>query len=369
MSDLRTTPLFALHQELGARMVPFAGWSMPVQYKAGIMAEQKQCREKAALFDVSHMGQLEITGEKAAEQMESLVPADIQALRPGRARYTMLTGEDGGILDDLIVTRTEDGLFVVVNAGCRDADTAIIRKALEPQSKVVERTDRALVALQGPMAATVLERLCPKAAGLAFMQSAELDVDGLACRVSRLGYTGEDGYEISVDEADAEGFARKLLAFEEVEPAGLGARDSLRLEAGLCLYGHDIDTTTTPIEAGLRWTIGKRRIAEGGFPGHERIAAEIHTGPERKLVGLRPEGRAPVREDTEIQDGDGRIIGRVTSGAFSPTLGAPIAMAYVETSRAVPGSEVQAILRGKPVRATVEKLPFVPQNYHRQEKA
>ena len=369
MSDLRTTPLFALHQELGARMVPFAGWSMPVQYPAGIIAEHRQCREKAALFDVSHMGQLEIAGEGAAGRMETLVPADIQALAAGRARYTMLTAADGGILDDLIVTRTPDGLFVVVNAGCRDEDTAIIRKAMEPDFGVRELVGRALLALQGPMAADILERLCPGANGLAFMQSAELDVAGHACRVSRLGYTGEDGYEISVAAEAAEPLARILLDMDEVGPAGLGARDSLRLEAGLCLYGHDIDISTTPIEAGLRWTIGKRRIADRDFPGHERIIAEIHNGPDRRLVGLRPEGRAPVREGTEIQDGDGRIVGRVTSGAFSPTLGAPVAMAHVESANAATGTRLQAILRGKPVAAEVVKLPFVPHNYHRQEKA
>ena len=365
MSELKKTPLHSLHQEMGGRMVPFAGWSMPVQYPAGILAEHKQCRDSAALFDVSHMGQLSIRGEKAAELMETLVPAEIQALKPSRARYTMLTNDEGGIRDDLIVTRTEDGLFVVVNAGCREADTALIRAALEPSCTVEELNDRALVALQGPKAVTVLERLCPQVAELSFMQSAELDLSGIPCRVSRLGYTGEDGYEISVPAEVAEKFARTLLAAEEVEAAGLGSRDSLRLEAGLCLYGHDIDTTTSPIEAGLRWTVGKRRAAEGGFPGHERIRAEMHTGTERKLVGLRPEGRAPIREGAEAQDQDGRVVGKVTSGGFGPSVGAPIAMGYVTADLAEAGTRLSLISRGRPTPATVTALPFVPHNYRR----
>ncbi|MCB9942927.1 MAG: glycine cleavage system aminomethyltransferase GcvT [Geminicoccaceae bacterium] len=365
--DLKKTPLHDLHLELGGRMVPFAGWSMPVQYPSGILAEHNQCRRKAALFDVSHMGQLHIVGDGAAERMETLVPGEIRALKPGRARYTMLTNDEGGIRDDLIVTRTGNGLFVVVNAGCRDADTALIRAAMEPDLSVAELADRALLALQGPAAATVLGRLCPEVADLAFMQSAEFDVSGLSCRVSRLGYTGEDGYEISVHADHAVKLARTLLAAEEVEPAGLGARDSLRLEAGLCLYGHDIDTTTTPIEAGLRWTIGKRRAAEGGFPGHERILAEMHNSPERKLVGLRPDGRAPVREGAEVQDRDGHIIGKVTSGAFGPTVGGPVAMGYLTLARSQTGETVNVILRGKPVPATVTAMPFVPHNYHRKE--
>ena len=365
MSDQKKTPLFELHQELGGRLVPFAGWSMPVQYPSGIMAEHRHCREKAALFDVSHMGQVIIRGADAAARMETLVPGDIQILKPGRARYTMLTNDEGGIRDDLIVTKTEDGLFVVVNAGCRDDDIALIRSALEPACEVEELFDQALIALQGPAAVAVLARMCPEISDLAFMQSAEVKLSGLDCRVSRLGYTGEDGCEISVGADQAMKLARTLLAAEEVAPAGLGARDSLRLEAGLCLYGNDIDTETSPIEAGLGWTIGKRRRAEGGFPGDARILAEIQTGPARKLVGLRPDGRAPVREGAEIRDEDDAIIGRVTSGAFGPTVGGPVAMAHVDAAHAAPDTALQVILRGKPVAAKVAKLPFVPHNYHR----
>lgn len=365
MSELKRTPLHDLHRELGARLVPFAGWEMPVRYPAGILAEHQHGRAAAALFDVSHMGQVRLDGADAAIALERLVPADIQGLKPGRARYTQFTDGQGGILDDLIVSNAGDHLFLVVNAGCRDADLDHLRGALEPAVRVTELADRALLALQGPAAATVLARLAPPAAELPFMGTAEMDLSGVPCRVSRLGYTGEDGYEISVPAADAMPLARTLLAQPEVKPAGLGARDSLRLEAGLPLYGHEIDTSTTPVEAGLAWSIQKRRRQEGGFAGAEVILRQLAEGTTRRLVGIRPEGRAPAREGSEIQDADGRTIGKVTSGGFGPSLGAPVAMGYVETEHAEPGRELSLIVRGKPLPARVAALPFVPRRYHR----
>jgi len=366
LSELKRTPLHDLHRELGARLVPFAGWEMPVQYPAGILAEHQHCRNAAALFDVSHMGQVRLDGPDAATALERLVPADVASLAPGRARYTQLTDGAGGILDDLIVSNAGDHLFLVVNAGCRDADIDHMRTALEPAVQVRELADRALVALQGPMAATVLARLAPPCADLPFMGTAEMAVEGIPCRVSRLGYTGEDGYEISVAADEAVRLAKALLAHAEVEPAGLGARDSLRLEAGLPLHGHDIDATTTPVEAGLAWSIQKRRRQEGGFAGAETILRQLAEGPARRLVGLRPEGRAPAREGTEIQEpGGGRTVGKVTSGGFGPSVGGPVAMGYVETPCAEPGTELSLLVRGKPLPAKVAALPFVPRRYHR----
>ena len=365
LPEARRTPLYDLHREMGAKMVPFAGWDMPVQYPKGILQEHLWCRAHAGLFDVSHMGQLRIEGADAAAAMERLVPGNIEGLAPGNARYTVLTAPDGGILDDLIVTQAGDHLFTVVNAGCRDQDIAHIRGHLEPGNRVVELADRALLALQGPQAVTVLARMAPACAGMKFMQSAEMDVSGLRCRVSRLGYTGEDGFEISVPADHAAKLARTLLAAPEVEPIGLGARDSLRLEAGLCLYGHDIDTATSPIEAGLQWTIAKRRREQGGFPGAEIVQAQLRDGAKRKLVGILPEGRAPAREHTEIQDSAGRRIGEVTSGGFGPTVGGPVAMGYVEAASAEPGMTLALIVRGKPLPARVAALPFVPHRYQR----
>jgi aminomethyltransferase len=364
LAEVSITPLDALHRELGARMVDFAGWAMPVQYPTGIIKEHNQARERAALFDVSHMGQVSIDGPDAAVAIERLVPADIRSLVPGRARYTQLTNDAGGMIDDLIVTATATGLFVVVNAGGREQDLAHLRAELSEYT-VRLLADRALVALQGPAAVEVLAGMAPDVTDLGFMQSREMVLAGLDVRVSRLGYTGEDGFEISVHADHAAKFARTLLANENVAPAGLGARDSLRLEAGLCLYGHDIDATTSPVEAGLAWTIGKRRRAEGGFPGEERILRELHDGAERRLVGLRPEGRAPAREGAAILDDAGTPVGRVTSGGFGPTVQAPIAMGYVENRLREPGTALAIELRGKPVPAVVSKLPFVPHRYHR----
>jgi aminomethyltransferase len=364
-SDPRRTPLHALHAELGARMVDFAGWALPVQYPAGIMAEHRQCREAAALFDVSHMGQVHVHGDGAAEALETLVPGNIAGLGQDRLRYAVLTNAQGGVLDDLIVGRSVHGLHVVVNAACRAADLAHLRAALAPQHQVEELSDRALLALQGPAAAAVMTRLAPPAADLRFMQSAELDIGGQPCRIARSGYTGEDGFEISLATENAVSLARLLLDQAEVGPAGLGARDSLRLEAGLCLYGHELTPETTPVEAGLAWTIGKRRREQGGFPGADTILRQLRDGPARKLVGIRPQGRTPARENTEIQDQDGRSIGFVTSGGFGPTVGGPIAMGYVAAAHAAPGTPLVLIVRGRPHPAEVAPTPFVPHRYAR----
>ena len=363
----KTTPLNDLHIELGGKMVDFAGWSLPIQF-TGIMAEHRHCREKAGLFDVSHMGQVLIRGDGAASAFETLVPGNIEGLRPGQARYTVFTNDQGGVLDDLIVSRIEDGLFVVVNAGCRDADIAHMRAHLEPTFEVEELTDRALLALQGPAAVDVLAEHAPEAASLAFMQTMESTLAGVPARVSRLGYTGEDGFEISVAGDDAPGLARRLLDDERVLPIGLGARDSLRLEAGLCLYGHELTPEITPVEAGLVWSIGKRRRETGGFPGADVILKQLSAEQgktSRTLVGLRPVGRAPAREDTEIQDMSGRLIGYVTSGGFGPSVNAPISIGYVQAAYAKPGTSVKLMIRGKPHDAEVAALPFVPHRYHR----
>ena len=370
MSDqLRRTPLHDLHRELGARLVPFAGWEMPVQYPAGIIAEHQHCRASAALFDVSHMGQVRVAGPGVAAAFERLVPGNIAGLKPGQARYTVFTNDDGGILDDLIVSHAgrQDELFVVVNAGGREADLVHMRTRLDTAIEITELADRALLALQGPAAAAVLTRLAPDCAKLGFMSTAEMAVGGLPCRVSRLGYTGEDGFEISVAAGHAAEFARTLLASEEVRPAGLGARDSLRLEAGLCLYGHDIDATTTPAEAMLGWTVPKRRREARDFPGADAVVSQLTDGgPPRKLVGLRPDGRAPAREGAEIREAaTGRPVGRVTSGGFGPSVGGPVAMGYVEAALAEPGTEVGLVVRGQTLPARVAALPFVPHRYHR----
>jgi len=361
----RTTPLYDMHVELGGKIVDFAGWSLPIQYPAGIMAEHRHCREQAGLFDVSHMGQVIIRGAGAASAFEQLVPGNIEGLKLGRARYTTFTNEKGGILDDLIVSSIDDGLFVVVNAGCRDADIAHMRAHLEPDFEVEELTKKALLALQGPAAVDVLAKHTTDAAGLTFMQTMETTLAGVTVRLSRLGYTGEDGFEISVDNGDAAELARCLLGDERVLPIGLGARDSLRLEAGLCLYGHELTPEITPIEAGLTWSIGKRRREEGGFPGAGIIQEQIDKGPAKKLVGIKPEGRAPARDGTNIQDADDKTIGMVTSGGFGPSIGGPVSMGYVPTAFAEPGSAVTLLVRGKPQPARITELPFTPHRYRR----
>ncbi len=369
--ELLTTPLDGLHRELGARMVPFAGYAMPVQYPAGIIKEHEQTRHAAGLFDVSHMGQVRLTArhggslEDAARALESLVPADIVNLKPGRQRYTQFTNAAGGILDDLMVTSMGDHLYLVVNAGCKVEDIAHMRAELADRCELEVLEERALIALQGPRAVAAFAKLVPDCAALSFMQAATWDFDGDRLLVSRSGYTGEDGLEISVPGKGAETLVRRLLEDPDVAPVGLGARDSLRLEAGLCLYGHDIDTTTTPIEAGLAWSIQKRRRSEGGFPGAEVIQDQLANGTSRRRVGLRPEGRAPVREGAVIRDLSGNAIGAVTSGGFGATVGGPIAMGYVTSEHAQAGTALELELRGKGVPATVTALPFVPQGYQR----
>ena len=361
----RRTPLHDLHVQLGGRLVDFAGWSLPVQYPAGIMAEHRHCRTAAALFDVSHMCQVLIRGADAAQSFERLVPGDIAGLRDGELRYTVFTNDRGGVLDDLIAGRVDEGLYLVANAARRAADLAHLRRALEPEHPVEELADRALLALHGPHAAAVLGRLCPSSGRLAFMQTMTAAVDGHACRISRSGYTGEDGFEISIAAGDAQALARRLLAEPEVAPAGLGARDSLRLEAGLCLYGHELTPDITPVEARLGWTIARRRRSAGDFPGADVILRQLAHGPERKLVGIRPDGRAPARAGTGIDDMAGQHIGTVTSGGFGPTVGGPIALGYVRAEHAASGSPLQLSIRGKPHPAKVVDLPFVPHRYKR----
>ena len=363
------TPLHALHLELGAKMVPFAGYAMPVSYPQGILAEHRQCRESAVLFDVSHMGQLRLTGDDAAAALETLVPVDIVGLAPGKQRYALFTNDAGGILDDLMVTRRADHLFLVVNAACKEADTTHLRTHLSTRCLIEPLPERALLALQGPKAAAVMQRLAPELAKLTFMTGGEATIHGVACFATRSGYTGEDGFEISVAAAEAETLARALLAEPEVAPAGLGARDTLRLEAGLCLYGHDIDTTTTPVQAGLTWAIQKVRRPggerAGGYPGAETIAAQLADGAPMKRVGLVGLERVPVREGAHIVDDAGLGIGRVTSGTVGPSVGQPIAMAYLPSALAVPGTVVHADVRGKRQPLRVSPLPFAPHSYFR----
>jgi aminomethyltransferase len=366
---LLTTPLHALHVELGAKMVPFAGYDMPVSYPAGIMAEHRHCREGAALFDVSHMGQLRLVGADAAAALETLVPVDIAGLGVGKQRYALFTNAAGGILDDLMVTRRADHLFLVVNAGCKAADIAHLRATIASRCRIEPMPDHALLALQGPAAAAVIGRLAPALAGLTFMTGADARIAGIDCFATRSGYTGEDGFEISVEARDAEALARALLAEPEVKAAGLGARDTLRLEAGLCLYGHEIDTTTTPVEAGLTWAIQKVRRPggdrAGGYPGASLIERQLAHGSERKRVGLVGLDRAPVREGAAIVDAAGIAIGRVTSGTIGPSVGKPVALAYVPASLTAPGTPLDAEVRGKRQPMQVAPLPFAPHRYFR----
>jgi len=363
---LAATPLDALHRELGARMVPFAGYAMPVQYAPGIIAEHLHCRQHAALFDVSHMGQATVQGADAAAALERLVPGDIAGLKPGRQRYTLLTNEAGGILDDLMVARLAENRFLlVVNASRKATDLPHIEAALPAGVRLHPHEDRALLALQGPDAGAVMARLSPEAGTLGFMGVLDTQLDGIPCVISRSGYTGEDGFEISVPAEHAEALARRLLAESEVKPAGLGARDSLRLEAGLPLYGNDIDELTSPVEAGLTWTLGKRRRMAWDFPGAGAIRDQLENGPHRHRVGIRLDGRAPARAGTLIVADDGTGAGTVTSGGFSPSLNAPIAMGYVRRDLAEDGTALHLTVRGKPLPARVAPLPFVPHRYAR----
>jgi aminomethyltransferase len=370
---LLRTPLHGEHVALGARLVPFAGYAMPVQYPAGILAEHSWTRGHAGLFDVSHMGQAALGGpdhETAARALEALVPADVLNLKPGQQRYTQLLNESGGILDDLMVSRpaTEEErgyIYLVVNASTKEADYAHIAARLPAGVSLVRGDERALLALQGPAAEGVLERLGAGTARLKFMTAGWFEIAGFRCHVSRSGYTGEDGFEISVKAEDAVALWRALLSDSEVKPVGLGARDSLRLEAGLCLFGHDIHENTSPIEAGLTWSIQKRRREEGGFPGYDRIRHEIADGPARVRVGILPEGRAPAREGTPVATAGGREVGVVTSGGFGPTVGGPVAMGYIARNAAAVGTALHLTMRGKPQPAKVAAMPFVPHRYKR----
>ncbi|WP_418592681.1 glycine cleavage system aminomethyltransferase GcvT [Ponticoccus sp. (in: a-proteobacteria)] len=370
--DLKTTELNGLHHALGAKMVPFAGYEMPVQYKLGVMQEHLHTRSAAGLFDVSHMGQVILRGEAVAAALETLVPVDVAGIGAGRQRYGFFTNRDGGIEDDLMIANRGDHLFVVVNAARKGPDLERMRAHLEPRGVTVELVEgRSLLALQGPQAEAVLAGLAPEVAEMAFMDVATVTLNGAECWVSRSGYTGEDGFEISVPDAAAEALAKTLLEDARVEAIGLGARDSLRLEAGLCLYGHDIDDRTTPVEAGLTWAIQKVRRIEGdragGFPGEEVILGQMSGGAPRRRVGLKPEGRAPMREGTVLYDSaeGGVEIGRVTSGGFGPTLGGPVAMGYVPTAKAEPGTRLYGAVRGKRMPVEVVKLPFVPAGFKR----
>jgi aminomethyltransferase len=375
-TPLKHTPLHALHVAHGGKMVPFAGYDMPVQYPTGVLREHLHTRQAAGLFDVSHMGQIVLRAksgqiEDAARALERLVPQDILALASGRQRYAQFTNDDGGILDDLMVANFGDHLFLVVNAACKAEDEAHLRAHLSETCVIEPLPDRALIALQGPKAESALAKLGPDIPAMRFMDAAPRRLGGIDCFVSRSGYTGEDGFEISVPADQAEHFATTLLGNPDVLPIGLGARDSLRLEAGLCLYGHDIDTTTTPVEAALTWSIQKSRrqggARAGGFPGAARILRELEQGTPRRRVGLRPEGRAPVREGAELfADASSReAIGKVTSGGFGPSLNAPVAMGYLPTSKAEPGTLVFAELRGQRLALRVAATPFVPNTYKR----
>lgn len=376
MSEPNRTALYDLHVELGAKMVPFAGYEMPVQYPLGVMKEHLHCRSQAGLFDVSHMGQVIITPNSgtladAALALESLVPVNVAGLGEMRQRYGFFTNEAGGIMDDLMIANRGDHLFVVVNAACKDADLAHMQAHLGATCSVEMIADRSLIALQGPRAETALARLVSGVADMRFMDVAIMDWDETELWISRSGYTGEDGFEVSVPDARAEHLCRALLAMDEVEPIGLGARDSLRLEGGLCLYGHDIDTTTSPVEASLAWAIQKVRRTggerAGGFPGAERVLGELNEGAARQRVGLRPQGRAPMREGTVLfsDETSAEPIGKITSGGFGPTIQGPMSMGYVTSDHSAAGSTVYAELRGKRQPATVTPMPFTPANFKR----
>lgn len=373
-APLLTTPLHAQHLALGARMVPFAGYEMPVSYPAGILAEHRHCRAAATLFDVSHMGQLRLVGAEADAALETLVPMDLRGLAVGKQRYALFTNPAGGILDDLMVTRPDPqagfgDLFLIVNAACKTQDTQHLLTHIGHRCSVQPLPDRALLALQGPQAVTALARLNADVARLTFMTGGAYTLVGASCFVTRSGYTGEDGFEISVPNEAAAALMQALLAQPEVRPAGLGARDTLRLEAGLCLYGHDIDTTTSPVEAGLTWAIQKLRRAggerAGGYPGADVINGQLTTGVVRKRVGMVGLERAPVREGTRLVDAHGHPLGTVTSGTLAPSVDQPIAMAYLPMNHALPHHEVYAEVRGKRLPMRVSAMPFAPHRYHR----
>ncbi|QHE86915.1 glycine cleavage system aminomethyltransferase GcvT [Hydrogenophaga sp. BPS33] len=370
-ADLLQTPLHALHLELGARMVPFAGYSMPVQYPTGLMAEHLHTRKAAGLFDVSHMGQLKLVGPDAPAALETLMPVDVIGLGVGKQRYGLLLNDEGGILDDLMFVNRGHDLFLIVNGACKAADIAHIQSRIGSRCDVTPLPDRALLALQGPLAVNVMQRLVPGVEKLVFMTGSPFQWNGVDLYITRSGYTGEDGFEISVAADRIDAFVRTLLAQPEVWPIGLGARNSLRLEAGLCLYGNDLDTTTTPVEAGLNWAMQKARRAggerAGGFPGAARVLAQLD-GSEpltRKRVGLVAKEWVPVREDVELQTPDGEVIGKTSSGLIGPSANKPVAIGYVKPEHAAIGTAVVAMVRGKPVPMEVSTMPFVPNRYYR----
>ncbi|MBL6455709.1 glycine cleavage system aminomethyltransferase GcvT [Belnapia sp. T6] len=363
--SLLETPLAGLHRALGGRMVAFAGYAMPVQYPAGIMAEHLHVRGAAGLFDVSHMGQAELHGEGAAAALERVTPADIQGLKPGRQRYALLMTPEGGIFDDCMVANLGDRLFVVVNASRKHDDFALIESVLPAGITLRRLPDRALLALQGPGAAPAMAPVAPALTALSFMGIAQAEIAGIPVIASRSGYTGEDGWEISAPAEAAEALAKQLLGLPGVQPAGLGARDSLRLEAGLCLYGVDIDESTSPVEAALTWSIGKRRRMSWDFPGAERVREELANSTQRLRIGLRPEGRQPARGETMIHAPGGEAVGSITSGGFGPSLGGPMAMGYVARAHAADGTALELIVRGRPLAARVAPMPFIPHRYAR----
>lgn len=358
---LKQTPLYPLHLELNAKMVEFADYLMPIQYAKGILHEHQHCRNMAGLFDISHMGQCLVSGDMAATELERLTPSHITGLKPGEQKYTVLTNQDGGVIDDIIITRLDSRLMIIVNAACKTKDFAHLRNQLK-NCEFQELPDQALLALQGAAAATVMARFSTAATQLAFMQTCTTNINGIACHISRSGYTGEDGFEISVANEYAETLARWLLAEQEVEPIGLGARDTLRLEAGLCLYGHELNESITPVEAGLRWIIKKDH---NQFLGAEKILQQLANGAEKIRVGLLVDSKILVREGSSITDSEDKIIGHVTSGSFSPSLGRPIAMALLEKNAATLGNCVYAKVRNQKLALTVTGLPFVPHRYHR----
>ncbi|MGZ8224800.1 MAG: glycine cleavage system aminomethyltransferase GcvT [Methylobacter sp.] len=363
---LKQTPLFNLHLELGANMVPFAGYQMPVHYTQGIIHEHLHCRSHAGFFDISHMGQCLIQGDSAANELEQLTPSDITGLKPGQQKYTVLTNSNGGIIDDIIVTRNSSGLMVIVNAACKDKDFEHLKSHLSDRCHFEDLPDHSLFALQGPAAAMIMQKFSPQTADLSFMQSCETEISGIKCNISRSGYTGEDGFEISVSNHYAEQLARSLLAEHEVEPIGLGARDTLRLEAGLCLYGHELTETITPVEAGLQWVFKK---GHSRFPGAGKILDQLQQGAERIRTGLLVESKIPVREGSVIINNEAITISHVTSGSFSPSLGKPIAMALLDRKFVSLGNTLHANVRDRLIAVTVTKLPFIPHRYYRLKKS
>lgn len=367
--SIKYTPLYDFHKQLGAKMVEFAGYSMPVQYPLGIKQEHLHTREKAGLFDVSHMGQILLKGESAAAELEKLVPVDIVDLPKMKQRYALFTNSRGGVLDDLMVTNIEDGLFLVVNSACKQKDVEHLKRHIQHRCDIEMLKDRSLLALQGPAAAGIMAKLAPESSQMVFMTAANLVLDGVECLVTRSGYTGEDGFEISLPSSHAEHLARLLLEEEDVEMIGLGARDTLRLEAGLCLYGHDLNENITPVEAGLTWALSKERRKDGkrpgGYLGFDKIFEQLEKGIQMKRVGLQPEGKIPVRENSIIVDDDDQIIGKVSSGGFGPSVGGPVSMGYVPIESAKEGTKLWALVRDRAIPMQVVPLPFMKTHYYR----